>query len=293
MSQQSQPAHPPIPLRRLSNFAYCPRLFYIQWVENLFADNADTIAGSSLHRRVDEPTKLSGDTSDPLPGKLRSLALESQKLGTIGVIDFVEGDKEGISIVEYKKGSAWRNENDERIPKDWDEVQVVAQALLLKEHGYKIKDAYIYYATDKRRVSVSLSPENEQKCLELIELAKKTAVARDWPAPLKDSKRCEFCSAFNICLPWESNFWEKRGNDLSAASIEKPKNERPPLADIDPREVLVVQKLGSSISRRGGEFRVCCKNETVRKIPSKQLRAIYVYGPVQISTQVLTRMALS
>src|SRR5579862_8134837 len=34
---------PPMPVRRLQNYAYCPRLFYYQWVENLFEENADTV----------------------------------------------------------------------------------------------------------------------------------------------------------------------------------------------------------------------------------------------------------
>ncbi len=38
-------SQPPLPVRRLHNFIYCPRLFYFQWVENIFQENADTVAG--------------------------------------------------------------------------------------------------------------------------------------------------------------------------------------------------------------------------------------------------------
>ncbi len=31
-------AQSPMPLRRLHNFIYCPRLFYFQWVENIFQE---------------------------------------------------------------------------------------------------------------------------------------------------------------------------------------------------------------------------------------------------------------
>lgn len=37
---------PMMPVRRLHNFAYCPRLFYLQWVENIFVENADTAEGT-------------------------------------------------------------------------------------------------------------------------------------------------------------------------------------------------------------------------------------------------------
>lgn len=49
---------PLMPVRRLHNFVYCPRLFYLQWVEGIFVPNEDTVRGSALHGRVDEPTKL-------------------------------------------------------------------------------------------------------------------------------------------------------------------------------------------------------------------------------------------
>src|SRR5436190_23805417 len=34
---------PVMPVRRLNNFVYCPRLFYFQWVENVFQESADTV----------------------------------------------------------------------------------------------------------------------------------------------------------------------------------------------------------------------------------------------------------
>jgi|GEM_PF-1868289 len=52
---------PPLPVRRLHNYIYCQRLFYYQWVENLFEENADTSAGSHLHRNVDKPRNYDED----------------------------------------------------------------------------------------------------------------------------------------------------------------------------------------------------------------------------------------
>jgi CRISPR-associated protein Cas1 len=42
-----------IPARMLSEFAYCPRLCYIEWIEGEFADNEETVDGRFAHRRVD------------------------------------------------------------------------------------------------------------------------------------------------------------------------------------------------------------------------------------------------
>lgn len=57
-TQAGLEAQPPLPVRRLHNFIYCPRLFYFQWVENIFQENADTVAGSHVHRNVDKPSRL-------------------------------------------------------------------------------------------------------------------------------------------------------------------------------------------------------------------------------------------
>ena len=53
---------PLMPVRRLQNYAFCPRQFYFQWVEGVFLDNADTVEGSAQHRQVDKPSAL----PDPL-----------------------------------------------------------------------------------------------------------------------------------------------------------------------------------------------------------------------------------
>lgn len=43
-----------LPARMVNEFAYCPRLFFYEWVEGLFAESADTIEGAARHKRVDE-----------------------------------------------------------------------------------------------------------------------------------------------------------------------------------------------------------------------------------------------
>ena len=51
-----------IPARMVNEFAYCPRLFHLEWVGREWADNADTADGDRQHRRVDRPRgKVAGD----------------------------------------------------------------------------------------------------------------------------------------------------------------------------------------------------------------------------------------
>lgn len=44
-----------IPVRMLNEFAYCPRLGYLEWVHGEWEDNFETLNGTFGHRRVDMP----------------------------------------------------------------------------------------------------------------------------------------------------------------------------------------------------------------------------------------------
>ena len=202
---------PPLPVRRLHNFIYCPRLFYFQWVENIFQENADTVAGSHLHRNVDKPSKIEDPKELDLPegAKVRSLQLQSETLGLIGVVDIVEGTSEGAEIIDYKKGSARRDSEGDRVAKEPDAMQVAAHAMLLKEHGITAVRGAIYYAADKRRVPVEFSEELFSKVRKAIEEARAVAASGHCPPPLKNDARCLYCSAYPICLPNESLWWSK------------------------------------------------------------------------------------
>lgn len=82
-----------MPVRRLHNYAYCPRLFYYQWVEGIFVENADTLEGTILHSRADKPGRLTADLQGmdlPDGAILRSLQLENVSLGLTGKIDICE-----------------------------------------------------------------------------------------------------------------------------------------------------------------------------------------------------------
>ncbi len=332
---------PPLPVRRLHNFIYCPRLFYYQWVENLFEENADTIAGSHLHRNVDKPSSFADEKqaalAEGLPegARLRSLKLESITLGLVGVIDLIEGagdddipgldSPRSVEVVDYKKGSAKRGANGERVAKESDAVQVMAHALLLEEEGIRVTRGWIYYAEDKRRVPVELMPELRQQTLRSLAAAKAQAASGHCPPPLVKDPRCLYCSAYPICLPNESRWWaagfeEKRedeqmalvfdgwqerrvgfqpaaqggggGFKTRATPSEADEGARAPIKeaprpDGDAGEILVVHTPGAQVGQRGEMFTVTVKGEVVQKMPGHQLRAIYLYGAVQLTAQAV------
>lgn len=314
-------AQPIMPVRRLNNFVYCPRLFYFQWVENIFQESADTVAGSLTHRNVDAPSRLDEERSKALAEnipegtKLRSLRLESEALGLIGVVDLVEGGPEGVQIIDYKNGSARRNSEGEREVREPEAAQVAAYALMLREQGVNVSGAVIYYAKEKRRVAVELSERLLASTRQAIADAKALAASGICPPPLKNDPRCLGCSAYPICLPNESIWWAKarreaspspqlqfafapvdrdavrdqilQALDFAAESGREPPTPQAPRPGRDEGEVLVVQTSGAQIGQRGEQIVVSVKREEVRKLPCQQVRAIYCFGAVQMTAQAI------
>ncbi len=54
-----------LPARMVNEFAYCPRLFFYEWVEGLFAESVDTVEGAIQHRRVDAKATALPDAAGP------------------------------------------------------------------------------------------------------------------------------------------------------------------------------------------------------------------------------------
>ncbi len=301
---------PLLPVRRLHNYIYCPRLCYLQWVENIFVENEDTVAGSATHRNVDSPSSYDDEKREalacglPRGERLRSLQLTSERLRLTGIVDLVESDETGIRIVDYKRGSARRADSGERVAKEYDAIQVAAHALLLQESGATVSSAAIYYAADKRYVPIELTPELFEETKRAISNAQALGESHRLPPPLINDIRCSYCSAYPVCLPKESHWWaqhknmeHQEGRQLTLLSLdEDPFDEMdgfeeddehltPPRPERNDGEILVVQSYGTQVGHRGGEFVVTQKKEVLRKLPVHQVRAIYLYGSIQMTAQ--------
>lgn len=274
---------PLMPVRRLHNYAYCPRLFYYQWVEGVFVENADTVDGTILHARADKPGRMTADLQGmdlPEGAVLRSLQLESATLGLTGKIDICEQGPEGVEIIDYKKGSARRDGDGTRIAKHADSIQVAAYALLLMEVGVRVSGASIYYAADKRRVRVELDESLFEEVRVLHHSALGVASAAVCPPPLKGDPRCLHCSAYPVCLPEESAWW---ADDV----VSPPHPPIPPRPESGDGEVLVVQDSRSHVGLRGDQVVVNREGETLAKLPLNQIRHLFLYGVPQVSSQLV------
>lgn len=222
---------PPTPTllsaRMLNEFVYCPRLFYYEFVENVFVHNADTREGAAQHQRVDsgkgalpkaKSAKKSGsaektdvfDTPDAEPETIhsRSVFLYSDRLRVNAKLDLVEGavDLESGRMlyqpVEYKKGRPREgDEGNELWPAD--KIQLGIQILLLRENGYDCLGGLVYYRETRQRVRFLFDDETEAWILAQIEAARACA-AGPIPPPLDDSPKCPRCSLVGFCLPDET-----------------------------------------------------------------------------------------
>jgi hypothetical protein len=76
----------------LNEHVYCPRLAYLEWVDQSFVDSGDTVEGRFVHRRVDaqveRPLAAPAD-GDELPPRSTSVTLGSERLGLIAKVDLL------------------------------------------------------------------------------------------------------------------------------------------------------------------------------------------------------------
>lgn len=195
-----------LPARMLNEYVYCPRLFFYEWVEGVFAHSSDTIAGALRHEKLEWradplPPPTTGD--EGAPRRARSVELSSERHRLIAIIDLVEASGSAAVPVDYKKG---RPRESDCGPEAWpaDRAQVCAQALVLRENGYRCDEAILYYSETKQRVRVTIDAALVAETETAIAAAWATATRGRLPPPLIDSPKCPRCSLVGICLPDET-----------------------------------------------------------------------------------------
>src|SRR5260370_1218008 len=144
-----------IPVRALNQVTYCPRLYYLEYVEAVMPINEHVEDGLFQHRRVDDPDldHRTRNQCDVL--HTRNVQISSERLGITGKVDLVEEKNGVVCPIEYKRGSG--PSGGDGLSRYWDNdaVQVCAQGLLLEEElGVHVPRGIIYYIGSKSRVEV-------------------------------------------------------------------------------------------------------------------------------------------
>jgi CRISPR-associated protein Cas1 len=258
----------------LNEYVYCPRLFYLEWVDDRWASNDDTAEGSFAHRAVD---RSEGALPPPeladIIRRVQSVRLESRELGLVAVIDRVEGDRGEVVPIDIKKGRP----RDDGTPWPADRAQMLVHAVLLREHGYRVSRALIYYAQVHQRVEIDIGQEAQSEVSELVEGARAVAESGSAPLPLVHSPKCPRCSLVGLCLPDETNA-------LLARAEQPPRRIVP--RDPAPRPLYVTEQ-GAFVGIRGGRVRVTKGDSVLADLRAIDVSQLAVHGNVQVSTQAL------
>lgn len=270
---------PLLPVRMVNEYEYCPRLAYLEWVQCEWADSADTVEGRFQHRRVDKPggdLKPADAIDDEERLHARSITLSSIRLGIIAKVDLIEGQGQVVVPVDYKRG---RRPHVDKGAYQPERIQVCAQGLVLKEHGYDCHEGVIYFVESRERIRVRFDDELIQQTLSAINGLRLVAASGRIPPPLEDSPKCPRCSLVGICLPDEVNIL--RGNDQFPRPIAVQTSSGRPL---------YIQAHSAKVSKRGENLEIFVEDKkaaTARLIDVSQL---VVCGNVYVTTPTIMEL---
>lgn len=183
-----------LPISALQHLLFCPRQCALIYIEQLWNENLLTAEGRIAHEKVDE-----GGTESRSERKIVfGLLLRSFRLGLVGKADVVEIFKAGgkriqVFPVEHKRGRPKQ--------KDYDRVQLCAQALCLEEMlGITVDEGALFYGKTRRREIVvfddSLRKLTQETARELHYLIESGVTPKAFYG-----KKCESCSLIEQCLP--------------------------------------------------------------------------------------------
>lgn len=264
----------PIPARMLNEYVYCPRLAYMMWVQGEFAHNADTVEGAIRHKRVDQASGALPEEGDNVEKiHARSVHLTSERLGITAKIDLVEGSVDGVQPVDYKKG---KRPHVAAGAYDPERVQICAQGLLLREHGFQSECGYLYFAGSKERIKVGFDEELTALTLASIAGLRVLAGTDKPPAPLADSPKCARCSLAGICLPDEIGFINHVTQEV-----------RPIFSKIEEGLPLYVQSSGSYLKKDGDQIVIEERRTRVAEARYADTSQVVLFGHAGISTPAL------
>ena len=280
----SIPGEELLTLDHLHQFAYCPRRMHLMYVDGRWGDNVFTEEGRAAHARMDaaddplpDPAAATDTEGDPEPVIARSVSLASDSLGLVGKLDLVETGGGTAVPVDTKRGRP--PENPQRCHEP-ERVQLMAQGLLLREHGFQCERGMLYFAAARRRVEVPFTPELEARTLDLLRQARELMRRPEPPPPLEESPKCNGCSLSGICLPDEVNYLNARGQS-------QPGDLRRLYPARDDALPLYVQEQGARVGKEGEALTVSRGSADLGRFPLKDVAQLDLCGNVFISAQAL------
>ena len=187
----------------IQHFKFCRRQWALIHVEQQWEDNAHTVVGEVMHKKVHDPY-LTEKRKEVIIA--RAMPVSSRELGISGECDAVEFHKceDGIKLhghrglysvypIEYKKGKPKLTEEDK--------LQLAAQVLCLEEmFSTQIPEGAIFYGETRRREPVEITKELREEVRDVFR-EMHGYYSRRYTPRVKYSKSCNACSLKEICLP--------------------------------------------------------------------------------------------
>ncbi len=179
---------PVILISAIEHFAFCPRQCALIHCDGVWSDNAHTVRGTRVHRRVDD-----GRHSTERDRRvLRGIPLWSESLGLSGRADVVEMDHGSVWPVEYKSGVAHGLAAN---------LQLCAQALCLEEMlGVPVPSGSVWYRGTRRRVEVDFTATLRNQVTATVTAIREQLLTAELPDAAND-ERCAECQLLHHCLP--------------------------------------------------------------------------------------------
>jgi CRISPR-associated protein Cas1 len=249
----------------LHALAYCPRLFYLEEVEELYTQDEAVFAGRRLHVELEK----NEDTEE--------LVLESVELGLRGKVDAIRERDGQIIPYEHKRGRCRRGENYQ--PQAWesDLLQILAYACLIESAlNTTVLEGRIRYHRDNVLVKIPVDDAGRQKVRSAVEQARNLRKSPQRPPVTKNEKLCVRCSLAPVCLPEEARL----AQDPERAPLRLfPKDEE--------RQIIHVMEPGTKVGKSGEEIKISPLDEPIKKIPARMVDQLVLHSFAQISTQAL------
>jgi CRISPR-associated protein Cas1 len=280
-----------VPVGILHEFAYCPRLAYLQWVQAERSETVELLEGAFVHRAVDQPSPRDVPDSAATPDSpggaddvihARSVTLSAPREGLIARLDLIDLQA-GVAVpVEYKRGrvpdvpgNAWEPE----------QVQLCAQGLILRENGYLCEGGVLYFAQSRRRVSVPFEALLIERTRQLLRELRQVAASQVVPPPLIHSPKCPRCSLVGICLPDETVLLQ------GTLAVERPAEPRRLVPARDDALPLYIEEQGATLGKSGEELVVRKGSDVLRQVKLKDVSQVSIFGNVLITAQALRELA--
>jgi Domain of unknown function DUF83 len=204
----------------------------------------------------------------PVPSDRRRWRCRSdpERLGIVARIDLLEPDGDSVVPTGYKAGA----------PRDgpavlWppEQIQLRAQVLLLRDAGYRVDRAQVWFAATRTRHDVPIDDDLIDQTLQALAQLRATAARDEAPAPLVDSPKCPRCSLVGLCLPDELNLLAERA----------PSPRRRLVVSDPAAQPLYASTPGARLTKRGG--RASCSSRTARR----SRRGACSTSPTSLSSQ--------